>query len=48
MLDQRMPLIPLWQLDTFIAYRKDLNLDRASVDPQLIFNDVEHWKLGEK
>ncbi len=45
MLVQKMPLIPLWQLDTFLAYRRGLNLDRASVDPLLIFNDVEQWEL---
>jgi ABC-type transport system substrate-binding protein len=48
MLDQKMPLIPLWQLDTFFAYRRGLSLDRASVDPLLIFNDVEQWELGQR
>jgi ABC-type transport system substrate-binding protein/tetratricopeptide (TPR) repeat protein len=43
MLVQRMPLIPLWQLDTFIAHRSDVK--PTIVDPILIFNDVEHWTL---
>ena len=43
---QEMPLIPLWQLDTFIAYRKGLK--PTAVDPHLIFNDVERWTLEPK
>jgi len=46
MLEQQMPLIPLWQLDTFLAYRKGLN--PTSMDPLLIFNDVENWTLDPK
>jgi peptide/nickel transport system substrate-binding protein len=45
-LAQEMPLIPLWQLDTFIAYRKGLK--PTAVDPLLIFNDVERWTLEPK
>lgn len=41
----KMPLIPLWQLDTVIAIHKDLAPVR--IDPLLIFNDVERWKLGK-
>jgi ABC-type oligopeptide transport system substrate-binding subunit len=48
MLEQKMPLIPLWQLDTFLAHRQSLNLKDASVDPLLIFNDAEEWKLDRK
>jgi ABC-type oligopeptide transport system substrate-binding subunit len=43
MLYEKMPLIPLWQLDTFLAHRNGVNLERADIDPLLIFNDVEHW-----
>jgi ABC-type transport system substrate-binding protein len=43
-----MPLIPLWQLDTFLAHRKGMNLDRLPVDPLVIFNDVENWELGRR
>ncbi len=46
LLVQRMPLIPLWQLDTFVAYRKGLN--PTNLDPLLIFNDVENWTLDAK
>jgi ABC-type transport system substrate-binding protein len=46
MLAQRLPLIPLWQLDTFIAYRTSLK--PTPVDPVLIFNDVEHWSLDKR
>jgi ABC-type transport system substrate-binding protein len=48
MLEQKMPLIPLWQLDTFLAHRKGVHLERAAIDPLLIFNDVEHWTLDGK
>jgi ABC-type transport system substrate-binding protein len=47
-LDQNMPLIPLWQLDTFLAHRKGLNLDHVSVDPVLVFDDVESWPPPKK
>jgi ABC-type transport system substrate-binding protein len=46
MLEQKVPLIPLWQLDTFLAYRKGLK--PTAVDPLLIFNDVERWTLEGK
>jgi ABC-type transport system substrate-binding protein len=39
---EKMPLIPLWQLDTVIAFHKDL--EPVRIDPLLIFNDVGHWK----
>ena len=48
LLVQKMPLIPLWQLDTFLAYRPGVDLKDAAVDPLLIFNDVEKWKLEAK
>jgi ABC-type transport system substrate-binding protein len=38
---QNMPLIPLWQLDTFIAYRKGVR--PTTLDPLLGFSDVEQW-----
>jgi ABC-type transport system substrate-binding protein len=41
----KMPLIPLWQLDTVIAIHK--NLKPSRIDPLLIFTDVERWKLGK-
>jgi ABC-type transport system substrate-binding protein len=43
----RMPLIPLWQLDRYVAVHETLQLpvplDR--LDPQRIFSHVERWKL---
>jgi ABC-type oligopeptide transport system substrate-binding subunit len=44
MLDKKMPLIPLWQLDTIIAHRKELKA--TPFDPLLLFRDVEHWTKG--
>lgn len=47
MLEQKMPLIPLWQLDRHIAYRSDIKFPGPSdhpMDPLLIFTDVEHWR----
>jgi ABC-type transport system substrate-binding protein len=46
MYDQ-MPMIPLWQLDTHIAIHKDLEIPE-NIDPLLIFNDVETWKLQQQ
>jgi ABC-type oligopeptide transport system substrate-binding subunit len=48
LLVEKMPLVPLWQLDTFVAYRPGVDLKDAAVDPLLIFNDVEKWKLEGK
>jgi ABC-type oligopeptide transport system substrate-binding subunit len=42
-----MPLIPLWQLDTHIAYHNNLELP-ANIDPLLIFTDVEKWRLEKR
>jgi ABC-type transport system substrate-binding protein len=43
---QKMPLIPLWQLDTHIAYHNDLT--PVGIDPLLVFTQVEQWKLQKK
>jgi peptide/nickel transport system substrate-binding protein len=43
---QKMPLIPLWQLDTHIAIHNDLKPVR--IDPLLVFTNVEQWKLEKK
>jgi len=45
-LHDKMPLIPLWQLDTHIAVHKDLT--PVYLDPLLIFTHVEKWKLNKK
>jgi len=51
----KMPLIPLWQLDTFVAYTPDLKFDPDQrfdpdknplpIDPLLVFTEADHWKL---
>jgi peptide/nickel transport system substrate-binding protein len=38
-----MPLIPLWQLDSHIAVRKNLKI--GVVDPLQVFTDVDRWTL---
>jgi ABC-type transport system substrate-binding protein len=43
---EKMPLIPLWQLDTHLAIQDDLKSSR--LDPLLVFTDVEYWKLEKK
>jgi ABC-type transport system substrate-binding protein len=42
-LNDRMPLIPLWQLDTVLAVHPDLTM--TDVDPLLVFGDVAQWQL---
>jgi peptide/nickel transport system substrate-binding protein len=46
LLFQKMPLIPLWQLDTHVAIQDDLK--PIHLDPLLVFTDVEYWKLEKK
>jgi ABC-type transport system substrate-binding protein len=43
---QKMPLIPLWQLDTHIAVHTDLKT--TGIDPLLLFTDVDQWRLEKK
>jgi ABC-type transport system substrate-binding protein len=43
---QKMPLIPLWQLDTHLAIHQDLTPVR--IDPLLVFTHVEQWRLEKK
>jgi ABC-type oligopeptide transport system substrate-binding subunit len=40
---ERMPLIPLWQFDTHLVVHPHLHPTR--LDPLLIFDNVEEWKL---
>ena len=40
-----MPLIPLWQLDTHVAVHPSLR--PAALDPLLVFDRVEDWKLEQ-
>lgn len=41
-----MPFIPLWQLDPLIAYGSAVQ--PAALDPVLIFNNIENWRLRRK
>jgi peptide/nickel transport system substrate-binding protein len=40
----KMPLIPLWQLDTYVAFHKDVEY-APRLDPLRLFADIEKWKL---
>jgi ABC-type transport system substrate-binding protein len=42
----KMPFIPLWQLDTFAVLHP--NLQTVPFDPLLVFSDVERWALEKK
>lgn len=42
----KVPLIPLWQLDAHIAVHQDLTLSRLS--PLTVFDDVENWRLDKR
>lgn len=46
MMLQKMPLIPLWQLDVLVVHQEDLR--PVPFDPLLVFTDVEQWKLEKK
>ena len=41
----KVPFVPLWQLDTHLVTRRNLALP-AELDPLAIFRDVEEWQLG--
>jgi len=47
---EKMPLIPLWQLDKHIAVHRDLEPvpSPEHLDPLLIFTQVEEWKVEKK
>jgi len=45
-MQSKMPLVPLWQLDTLIA--TDTDLQTVSYDPLLVFTDVDQWTLRRK
>jgi hypothetical protein len=46
MLLQKMPFIPLWQLDVLVVRQEDVRT--VPFDPLLVFTDVEQWKLEKK
>jgi ABC-type oligopeptide transport system substrate-binding subunit len=43
LLNQEMPLIPLWQLDPVLAWHRCVK--PVGLDPLLVFPDVDRWKL---
>jgi peptide/nickel transport system substrate-binding protein len=45
----KMPLVPLWQLDTRIAIQGHVQTVPAPdrLDPLRVFTDVEQWRLGK-
>jgi ABC-type transport system substrate-binding protein len=42
----KMPFIPLWQLDPLLAHHDAVR--PSAWDPQLVFNDIENWRLQRK
>jgi peptide/nickel transport system substrate-binding protein len=44
---ERMPLIPLWQLDTHVAVHNSLSIP-GEFDPLLVFPGVENWTLAPR
>jgi peptide/nickel transport system substrate-binding protein len=42
----KMPFVPLWQLDTFAVLHP--NLQTVPFDPLLVFTDIERWTLEKK
>jgi ABC-type oligopeptide transport system substrate-binding subunit len=46
---EKMPLIPLWQLDTHLALHRELQTvpPPSQLDPQVVFAEIENWKLGK-
>lgn len=46
LLNREMPLIPLWQLDPLLAYRS--NVKPSALDPLLVFDNIEEWRLQPK
>jgi ABC-type oligopeptide transport system substrate-binding subunit len=45
---EKMPLIPLWQLDSHFAVHNSVKGMPDFVDPLLIFTDVERWSLDKR
>jgi ABC-type transport system substrate-binding protein len=46
LLTEQMPFIPLWQLDPLLAYSRAVK--PASLDPLLVFTNIEEWRLKRK
>ncbi|HTU17098.1 MAG TPA: ABC transporter substrate-binding protein, partial [Gemmataceae bacterium] len=45
-LRKEMPFIPLWQLDPLLAYRR--NVRPAALDSQLVFRNIEEWRMHHR
>ncbi len=52
--NQRLPFIPLWQIDRWIALHRDLQVfpsdpmiqgNPNDLDPAILFQGIEHWKM---
>lgn len=41
-----LPLVPLWQLDSLLAYRREVR--PAALDPLLLFASIEEWRMQRK
>jgi ABC-type transport system substrate-binding protein len=46
LLNREMPFIPLWQLDSLMAYRR--SVEPSAFDPLLVFDNIEDWHLLPK
>jgi ABC-type transport system substrate-binding protein len=46
LLNGEMPLIPLWQLDPLLAYRREIQ--PVALEPLRVFANVEEWRIGRK
>ena len=42
----KVPFVPLWQLDTHLVIRKNLQLPDG-LDPLAVFQDADAWVLGK-
>src|SRR5262249_3455946 len=46
LLFDRMPLIPLWQLDSHVAMSRYVKT--VPFDPLVVFTDIDQWRLEKK
>jgi peptide/nickel transport system substrate-binding protein len=43
----KMPFVPLWQLDRFVAVREAIKME-GTVDPVALFTDAERWRKEKR
>jgi peptide/nickel transport system substrate-binding protein len=49
LLEEEMPIIPLWQLDPLLAYRHgEEGVEVVPFDPLLVFTDADQWRVVRK